>query len=150
MSPSNWGPSTWIFMHTLAAKIKEQSFSDVAPSLILLLIKICYNLPCPECSEHSKIFWSQVKPENITTKSDLINVLYLFHNIVNKRTKKPIFRQENLGYYSTKSVIETYNKFIRNFNTHGNMNLINESFHRNLLLSSLKNWLILNIQHFEM
>ena len=41
MSPSYWGPSTWIFMHTLAAKIKETSFPLIGPNLITFLIQIC-------------------------------------------------------------------------------------------------------------
>ena len=60
MSPSYWGPSTWIFMHTLAANVKETSFPIIGPSLILILIQICNNLPCPECSQHAKQFWSKV------------------------------------------------------------------------------------------
>ena len=126
MSPSYWGPSTWVFMHTLAAKIKETSFPVIGPSLILVLIQICNNLPCPECAQHAKEFWSKVKTANIKTKDDLINLLFVFHNIVN-----------------------TYNTFSRNFNTRGNMNLINESFRRNIMLSSLRAWMMLNLSHFE-
>ena len=29
MSVSYWGPSTWVFMHTLAAKVKESDFSVI-------------------------------------------------------------------------------------------------------------------------
>ena len=54
-----------------------------------------------------------------------------------------------MAYYNTKNVIDTYNMFARNFNTKGNMNLINESFHRNMMLSSLRTWLMANIIHFE-
>jgi hypothetical protein len=149
MSPSYWGPSTWVFMHTLAAKIKEDSFSLIGPNLILVLIQICNNLPCPECSQHSKQFWSKVKTSNIKNKSDLINLLFVFHNMVNKRKQSTSFKYENLRYYETRNVIETYNIFSKNFNTRGNMNLINESFHRNMMLSSLRNWLMLNIRHFN-
>jgi hypothetical protein len=149
MSPSYWGPSTWVFMHTLAAKIKEDSFPLISPNLILVLIQICSNLPCPECSQHAKQFWSKVKTSNIKNKIDLINLLFVFHNMVNKRKQTNPFKYENLKYYETKNVIETYNVFSKNFNTRGNMNLINESFHRNMMLSSLRNWLMLNINHFE-
>ena len=58
MSPSYWGPNTWIFMHTLACKIKEDSFPIIGKQLVLYLIQISYNLPCPECSQHAKQFWS--------------------------------------------------------------------------------------------
>ena len=150
MSPSYWGPSTWIFMHTLAAKIKESSFPVIGPSLILVLIQICNNLPCPECSQHAKQFWAKVKTANIKTKDDLINLLFVFHNMVNKRKQLPPFKYDNLPYYKTRNVVQTYNAFSRNFNTRGNMSLINESFRRNMMLSSLRGWLMTNLIHFDL
>jgi len=150
MSPSTWGPSTWIFMHTLAEKIKESSFPLIGPKLILVLIQICNNLPCPECAQHAKEFWRKVKVSNIKTKQDLINLLFVFHNTVNKRRKIFPFKFDSLRIYKIKNIIDTYNQFSRNFNTRGNMNLINESFHRNMMLSSLRNWMMANIQHFDL
>ena len=149
MSPNTWGPSTWVFMHTLAAKVKENNFPVIGSSLILLLIQISNNLPCPECAQHAKEFWSKIKTANIKNKTDLINVLFVFHNTVNKTKNYPAFRYDNLGYYNTKNIIDTYNIFARNFNTKGNMSLINESFHRNMMLSSLRTWLITNVIHFD-
>jgi hypothetical protein len=138
-----------MFIHTLASKIKETSFPLIGPNLILVLIQICNNLPCPECSQHAKHFWSKVKTANIKNKSDLINLLFVFHNMVNQRKQLRQFKYENLNYYESKNVIDTYNSFSKNFNTHGNMNLINESFHRNMMLSSLRNWLMSNVNHFN-
>jgi hypothetical protein len=137
-------------MHTLAAKIKETSFPVIGPNLILILIQICNNLPCPECSQHARQFWNKVKTANIKNKTDLINLLFVFHNMVNKRKEYPPYKYENLKYYETRNVIETYNIFSRNFNTKGNMNLINESFHRNRMLASLRTWMMGNISHFNM
>jgi hypothetical protein len=137
-------------MHTLAAKIKETSFPVIGPSLILVLIQICNNLPCPECAQHAKQFWSKVKTANIKTKDDLINLLFVFHNMVNKRKQLQPFKYENLQYYKTRNVVQTYNIFSRNFNTRGNMNLINESFRRNMMLSSLRSWLMSNVIHFDL
>jgi len=136
-------------MHTLADKIKETSFNIIGPKLILILIQICNNLPCPECSQHAKQFWAKVKTANIQSKYDLINILFVFHNIINKRKQLSLFKYENLQYYKTRNIIETYNTFARNFNTRGNMNLINESFHRNMMLSSLRIWIMANLVHFD-
>jgi hypothetical protein len=137
-------------MHTLAAKIKETSFPVIGPSLILVLIQICNNLPCPECAQHAKHFWSKVKTANIKTKDDLINLLFVFHNMVNKRKQLLPFKHENLLYYKTRNVVQTYNSFSRNFNTRGNMSLINDSFRRNMMLSSLRTWLMTNLNHFDL
>jgi hypothetical protein len=137
-------------MHTLVAKIKETSFPLIGPNLILVLMQICNNLPCPECAQHAKQFWSKVKTANIKTKSDLINLIFVFHNMVNKRKQLLPFKHENLPYYKTRNVVQTYNSFSRNFNTRGNMSLINDSFRRNMMLSSLRTWLMTNLNHFDL
>ena len=150
MSPSTWGPPTWVFMHTLAEKIKEESFPVIGHQLILILMQICNNLPCPECASHAKNFWSKVKTDNIKNKIDLINLLFVFHNMVNKRKRLPPFKYESLQYYQSKNVIDTYNLFSKNFNTKGNMNLITESFHRNIMMLSLRKWIMSSLIHFNM
>ena len=150
MSPNNWGPPTWVFLHTLCEKIKDESFPIIGNSLISFIINICNNLPCPECSQHSKLFWSKVNKNNIKHKVDLINILFVFHNVVNKRKTYVPFKYQDLQYYKTRNVIETYNSFSRNFNTKGNMKLLTESFHRNMMMSSLKKWLMGNLIHFHL
>ena len=144
-----WGPPTWIFLHTLAEKVKESSFPLINHQLIKKIIEICNNLPCPECTNHAKAFWSKVDVIKIQTKQDLINLLFMFHNIVNKRKHLHQFKYENLSKYSSLKLIQTYNDFTKKFNTNGNMNLINESFHRKLMLISLRRWLMVNISHFD-
>lgn len=150
MSPNNWGPPTWVFLHTLCEKIKDESFPIIGNSLISFIINICNNLPCPDCSQHSKLFWSKVNKNNIKHKVDLINILFVFHNVVNKRKTYAPFKYQDLQYYKTRNVIETYNSFSRNFNTKGNMKLLTESFHRNMMMSSLKKWLMGNLIHFNL
>jgi hypothetical protein len=150
MSPNQWGPPTWVFIHTLAAKIKDDHFTQIGQQTIRNIIQICSLLPCPECSVHAKHFWSRVNVNKVNTKEDLINILFVFHNSVNKRKGSPPFRHVDLQYYKTLNLIDTFNNFARNFHTKGNMNLINESFHRGRLMSSLKGWLMNNIGHFEL
>lgn len=150
MSPNHWGPPTWIFLHTFAEKIKEESFPMIGSHIVYLMMQVCFNLPCPECSQHARTFWSRVTPSNIKTKIDLINLLYVFHNIVNKRKHQLLFKYIDLQYYKTRNIVETFNQFAKNFNTKGNMKLLNESFHRKLMLTSLKNWIMSNLQHFNL
>jgi Erv1 / Alr family len=150
MSPNQWGPPTWIFMHTLAEKIKDDNFPHIGKQLIQQIILICRNLPCPDCAQHAKDFWAKVKIHNINTRQDLINLLFVFHNTVNKRKSLRPFKYDDLSYYKTRGVIETFNIFARNFTTRGNMRLINESFHRNMMLANLRTWLMTNISYFEL
>jgi hypothetical protein len=149
MSPSDWGPPTWIFLHTIVEKVKETSFPLISKQLIQKIIEICNNLPCPECTIHAKTFWSNVNISNIYSKQDLINLLFVFHNSVNKRKKMPQFKYEHLSRYKNLKLIHQYNIFTKKFNTNGNMNLINESFHRKLMMISLRRWLMTNISHFD-
>ena len=149
MSPSQWGPPTWLFIHTMAEKVKEDSYPLIRSQIIANIIQICMNLPCPDCADHSKVFWSKVKISNIKTKQDLINLLFVFHNTINKRKQLAAFKYDDLQYYKSKNIVNTFNTFSANFNTKGNMKLITESFHRGRLLTFLKNWLIGNIVHFD-
>jgi hypothetical protein len=149
MSPSQWGPPTWIFMHTLAEKVKEDQFPIIGQQLIANIRQICFNLPCPDCAEHSRTFWSKVKVGNIRSKTDLINLLYVFHNCVNKRKNYGPFKYESLAFYKSQNMVNAFNRFAQNFNTKGNMKLLTDSFHRGRLLTSLRGWLMSNIKNFD-
>jgi len=149
MSPNEWGPPTWIFIHTLAHKIKEDSFPIISQQLILQIQQICFHLPCPECAQHARLFWSKVKIVNILTRTDLINLLFVFHNTVNRRKVYKPFRHDSLAIYDNILLIESYNRFVKVFNTKGNMNLLNESFRRKIMLTLLRKWLMTNWHHFN-
>ena len=69
--------------------------------------------------------------------------------MVNKRKQIKAFKYDDLKYYEHKNLIVTYNTFSKNFNTRGNMSLINESFRRNMMLASLRKWIMANIIHFD-
>ena len=99
MSPNQWGPPTWVFLHTLANKISDDKFDIVKRELIVFLVEICYNLPCPDCASHAKLFLKKVYTNNIKTKLDLVNLLYVFHNTVNKRKNHKPFKYQDLQYY---------------------------------------------------
>ena len=88
-SIQDWGKHTWIFIHTLAAKIAANHFSKVKNKIISLILNICKNLPCPACSQHADIVLKQAYITNISTKSHLIEFLRQFHNIVNIKLHKP-------------------------------------------------------------
>jgi hypothetical protein len=145
-----WGPPTWIFLHTLAEKIKESEFSSIKNEIIFNIILICKNLPCPDCSKHAMNFWNNtVNLNKIIVKQDLINVLFTFHNVVNNRKHLLKYRFENLNIYKQKNLLNTFNNFAKKFHTKGNMNMINESFHRQKALGQLKKWLMININKFD-
>jgi hypothetical protein len=80
-----WGPVTWTFFHTLAAKVKPESFPAMRAELFELIRTACQNIPCPICQEHAGAYMTHVYWNKIVTKDDLALMLWEFHNIVNKR-----------------------------------------------------------------
>jgi hypothetical protein len=146
---SSWGNPTWALFHTLANHVSEESFSKIKPGLIFTIMQICNHLPCPECSIHAKSFWRKTNVSAIHTKQDLINVLFVFHNCVNKRKRKAIFKFEDLSQYNHYNLLQVFNSFVRRFNTKGNMKMLADTFHRTQLLVRVKKWLVENIIHFN-
>ena len=146
--PSIWGPPIWVFLHTLAARIKEEDYNRLIPQLLSLIQRICSLLPCPECSQHATIFLGKIQIKNIPTKKDFINTIYLFHNSVNKRNKKGLYNYTNIDVYKNYNFINVFKNFVRVYNTKGNMSMINESFRREFVVKDLKKWLKHNIISF--
>jgi len=145
---SRWGPPTWNFFHTLAEKINEDNFSTVFPQVVSILKQICKNLPCPDCANHATQFLEKVNFANIKTKSDFKNIMYFFHNTVNRRKRKTPFDMKNLELYGKNNIITAYNNFIAVYHTSGNMKLLADSFQRKIIVNQLKKWMVANIQFF--
>lgn len=147
--PTIWGPPIWKLFHVLLEKIKEESFPLIYISLFNNIKRICSYLPCPECSRHATLFLSTVKIEQISNKNDFKKMLHYFHNKVNIRKKKPLFHPSNLIKYKNYSLINSYNHFISVYNTKGNLNMLTESFQRQLVLKDFKSWILTNIKYFN-
>ena len=108
-APSIWGPPTWTLLHTMAEKINEDDFNKLLPQMFGLIKRICMYLPCPDCSEHATIFLAKLKPEQISTKIDFKNMLYLFHNMVNAKKKKPLYNYANMSIYQNLNIVNVFN-----------------------------------------
>lgn len=147
-SPEVWGPPTWTLFHVLTQKINEEHFKTIMPQLFNHIKRICSFLPCPECSQHAKLFLDKININDIKTKSDLINIFYIFHNVVNQRKRKGLFLYSNLNKYKMINVADAFNSFVTVYNTNGNMKLLTESFHRKLIINQFKMWLKNNIKFF--
>lgn len=147
--PEIWGPPVWTLLHTLAENVNEEIFPKIKFSLFSYIRKICSLLPCPDCSQHAVRFLAKVDINKMNNKTDLINMLYIFHNTVNKRKNKPMFNHEQLNKYKMYSIGKVFNHFVSVYHTKGNMNLLAESFQRKLLLTDLKNWLTKHYKHFS-
>ena len=151
MTTKTWGPPTWIFLHCLAHKIKEEHFKELKGKIIELIVKICRNLPCPECAQHASIVMKHLKSENIHTKSDLEEMLFIFHNMVNERLEKNLYDEEELKMYDNyifSVVIQNFFNSWKNF-PHSQQ-MINNNFHKNILLRSLNNFFTIHFHKFDL
>jgi hypothetical protein len=138
----------WLFLHTLVESVKEEDFKQVNQELFNLIKSICYFLPCPECSNHAKAYLKQIKQIQINTKDEFRNMLFNFHNEVNKRKRSPIYKKENMSIYKTTSLIHSFNNFYKIFSKTHNLQQLNQSFQRKLILQKFAKWFKSNQNHF--
>ena len=140
--PEIWGPAVWILFHTLLEKVDNNYYINVYRSMFRIISRICLYLPCPDCASHASKFLINLKTTDIQTKEKFKNVFYLFHNMVNAKKRKKLFNYANINIYSKYNLIYVINNFIKNYNTKGNMNLIAESFQRELIIKDFKKWFL--------
>lgn len=146
-----WGEPVWFFLHTIAHKVKEESFSGIRTELLKNIYTICTNLPCPDCSLHAKNYLNGINFNNIRTKTDLKNMLFEFHNSVSRRKGFAEFPREQLDdKYEEANFAAISNYFIRVFlDKHASPRMISDDIYRARLTYVIRDWLINNMSHFD-
>jgi len=90
MNNQLWGPITWTFFHVLIEKTQEESIPYIKHILIHIITIICKSLPCPTCREHASKLLATYKHFGVLkTKTHFKQWVWEFHNVVNKKLKKP-------------------------------------------------------------
>jgi len=138
--PEVWGPPVWRLFHTLIEKMNPNAYPYVINSMFNMIVAICKFLPCPECSADASNFLAKINLNNYKTKDEFKNMLYLFHNYVNAKKRKPLYNYSNMTKYSNLNLIHVINDFIAKYNTKGNMKLLSESFHRTFVIKEFIKW----------
>jgi hypothetical protein len=115
--PEVWGPAVWTLFHTLIEKMNPDAYPYVINSMFGMIVRICKFLPCPDCSNDASNFLAKIKLDNYKTKSEFKNMIYLFHNWVNAKKRKPLFNYAHLAKYSNLNLISVINNFISKYNT---------------------------------
>ena len=110
-----WSIPTWTFFHTLAEKINNTFYINNTGTILSLIKKICSNLPCPECRAHASLYINRIRIDNVKTKEDFRMMLFTFHNSVNSRLRKPMFKKENLIKYKNGRLDVIFSLFISGF-----------------------------------
>lgn len=146
--PEVWGPAVWTLFHTLTEKIDEGAYQVVSPHLFHMIVRICRLLPCPDCASDASIFLAKIKPSDVKTKTQLKELMYLFHNRVNVKKRKNLYNYGNINVYKRANLVNVVNNFTSKYQTKGNMKLIAESFQRQFVVTEFKKWIVANIRAF--
>ena len=110
-----WGPQTWIFFHTFANRINKDFFERNRAQCLEIIKMIAECLPCPECTKHATYFMKTVNEHTVRTKEKLIEMLFIFHNSVNKRVGKKSADQSVLERYNNERIDIAYINFINGY-----------------------------------
>jgi len=146
-----WGEPTWFLLHTLAEKVKPENFIQIRVSLLQTIYTICTNLPCPDCASHAKTYLDGIGFLLTPTKEDLKNVLFEFHNSLNRQKGYPLFLREDLdAKYSTAITTKIIYYFMTFFqDKYRSPKLMASDLHRSKIAEQLKKWFNDNIQYFN-
>ena len=85
-----WGNSCWYLFHTACHKLKPEGQHLVKP-LLNIIIQISLNLPCPDCRAHASKTLAKTNFNTINTKEDIEDLIFRYHNYINKRLHKNQF-----------------------------------------------------------
>jgi hypothetical protein len=146
-----WGEPTWFLFHTLAYKVKEADFPKVRSELLGNIYNICSNLPCPICAEHAVEYMKKINFNSIQTRRQLIDLLFNFHNEVNKKKGFPLFKYEDLDDKYSKAVTKNiiFNFMIHYQDKHKSIHMISNDLYRARQVIVLKEWFNKNFKYFD-
>ena len=95
MKNSQWGPSAWLFLHSISFQYPEPPDDHDKNNYQGLFESLQHTLPCPKCKEHYKEKL-QEKPINLESRDGLIQWVIDIHNEVNGDNGKKIYSREEV------------------------------------------------------
>lgn len=130
MKITEWGPETWMLLHTIVEKIYDDKYNSCKNDIFQIISLIASSVPCPFCRQHATQYLKEHKITRCNTKADLKMFIFQFHNNVNTRLKKPIYSFASLSKYSNVN----FSLLVKNYSTKNSKNRSTDlafSFHRN-------------------
>jgi hypothetical protein len=145
-----WGEPTWFLLHTIAEKVRDESFQSIRDELLQIIYTICTNLPCPDCATHATAYLNGINFNAIQTKEQLKNMLFIFHNVVNARKGYPQFYRGDLDEKYSKAVtLNIILNFMKYFeNKTSNSHMMANNLYRTKAITSIKSWFNNNMRYF--
>ena len=139
---NEWGKVTWFLLHGIAEKCKNENYSLYKEQIFTVIIKIISNLPCPDCRQHAIHFFRKKNASMYPTKESLIELIFNFHNLVNKRIGKPIYPKQNLSNYNKLNFSKTVQLFEHIYTRNSYSRLLGDQMTRRFVLSDIKKVLL--------
>lgn len=150
MSRNHWGPIVWTFFHTLSFKIKDDCFNDQKIELLNIFKLIITNLPCPFCSRDAQFLFNQCNLRYIVDKDSFIDFIYNFHNKVNLKLRKSIYKKEDLEKYNNMNfnqvILELINLYSKKSS---NIRLMMLSKNNKTIVDKLNKYFMENQKYFN-
>ncbi len=141
----HWGIPTWIFLHTLVAKINPEKYDHIKIQLLQYVTSICNILPCPTCREHASQYMKKIKIQMLPNLDSFKKMLFDFHNQVNLRLKKKIYTYDYLSIYDNLNFSVIFNAFSTEFTKPlHDTRYISDIMFRERKVIEIKKWIILN------
>ena len=145
-----WGKPIWTFFHVMSQKIKPEYFNLVIKDFLNFILMICSALPCPICSTHASEYLRAINFNNIRSKEDLINLFYVFHNVVNQRKSYAVLKRDNIPSYENENTVAVLRNFIYAFEDKSrSMKLMADDLARSRISARFKFWINENLKYFE-
>ena len=145
-----WGKPVWTFFHVMSQKIKPEYFNLVIKDFLNFVLMICSALPCPICSAHASEYLRAINFNNIRSKEDLINLFFVFHNVVNQRKSYAVLQRDNIPSYENENTVVVLRNFIYAFEDKSrSMKLMADDLARSRISARFKFWINENLKYFE-
>src|SRR5262245_3298600 len=98
----SWGRSYWFVLHTITQHLHKLGFLDINRFTKEWILSPAYLLPCIFCRQSFQTYiqYSSMLPEEYLATHKLPEFLWLIHNMVNRKLKKPNFPLSILAQYS--------------------------------------------------
>lgn len=97
MHPEIWGPSGWIFLHTITFNYPINPTPEQKMKHKELFENLAYTLPCARCAQHySQNLKKYPLDKALETRDTFIHWLIDIHNEVNKKNNKKIYSYDEV------------------------------------------------------
>lgn len=145
-----WGEPIWNLFHTMAEKIIPENFFGLRTEIFDIIRNVCYNLPCPDCSTHARNYINGINFNAITTPNNLKEMLFNFHNMVNKRKHFPEYNRDELdARYKNMNMISVITVFLQHFrDKHKSTRMLADDLYTGRLANKIEKWFMQYIGNF--